>query len=58
MSLVASVEDICQLGAETGGEGWTEEKVASVLERVRRLDPPGIACTNLRFSGEIFVTCL
>lgn len=48
--LVASVEDICRLGREGGGEAWTEEQVTAVLERVRRLDPPGIACTNLRES--------
>ena len=48
--LVASVEDICRLGREGEGDTWTEEQVAAVLERVRRLDPPGIACTNLRES--------
>ncbi len=48
--LVASVEEICRLGAENGGEGWTESQVGDVLDRVRRLDPPGIACASLRES--------
>jgi len=49
--LVASVEELCAAG--TNGEGnvaWTEEMVRAVLDKVRRLDPPGIACSDLRES--------
>jgi RNA polymerase sigma-54 factor len=44
--LVASIEEIRSTGDE--GEPWTEEEVLAVLERVRRLDPPGIACASLQ----------
>jgi RNA polymerase sigma-54 factor len=47
--LVASVEEIAQSGG-TDGEPWSEDAVRAVLDRVRRLDPPGIACTSLRES--------
>lgn len=47
--LVASVEEIA-LGGRGEGEAWSEEAVRAVLDRVRRLDPPGIACANLRES--------
>ncbi|GMU65708.1 MAG: RNA polymerase sigma-54 factor [Acidobacteriota bacterium] len=43
--LVASIEEVRSTGDE--GEPWTEEEVQAVLARVRRLDPPGIACSNL-----------
>jgi len=50
--LVASVDEICRLGsedeAEDGGEPWTRDEVEAVIARVRRFDPPGIACTDLR----------
>jgi RNA polymerase sigma-54 factor len=49
--LVASVEEIAKLGGEEDSrEPWSEAEVAAVLDRVRRLDPPGIGCSNLRES--------
>ncbi|HSM13426.1 MAG TPA: RNA polymerase factor sigma-54 [Thermoanaerobaculia bacterium] len=49
--LVATVEELCAAGSsEANGEPWTEEEVLATLERVRRLDPPGIACRDLRES--------
>jgi RNA polymerase sigma-54 factor len=48
--LVASVEEICQLGRTEDGEAWTAEDVAAALDKVRRLDPPGIACRDLQES--------
>jgi len=48
--LVASVEEIARLGGESEGEPWPLERVAAVLEKVRRLDPPGVACADLRES--------
>jgi len=50
--LVASIDEICRLGSadeeEEGGEPWTRDEVESVLARVRRFDPAGIGCTDLR----------
>jgi RNA polymerase sigma-54 factor len=43
--LVASIDEIRAAGDE--GEPWTEGEVSAVLARVRRLDPPGIACSSL-----------
>ncbi len=48
--LVASLEEIVELGAAGAGEPLSGEEVAAVLERVRRLDPPGIACESLQQS--------
>jgi len=48
--LVASLEEIVELGAAGAGEPLSGEEVAAVLDRVRRLDPPGIACENLQQS--------
>jgi RNA polymerase sigma-54 factor len=49
--LVASVEELCDAGCDLeGGEPWSREQVLGALERVRRLDPPGIACSNLQES--------
>jgi len=47
--LVASVEEICRASRERD-DPWNEDEVRAVLERVRRLDPPGIACADLRES--------
>ena len=47
--LVASIEEIRSTGDE--GEPWTEEEVLAVLARVRRLDPPGIACRHQGLHG-------
>jgi RNA polymerase sigma-54 factor len=48
--LVASLDEICQLG-QTDDEGEVSgEEVAEVLAYVRRLDPPGIACGTLQES--------
>ncbi len=48
--LVASLEEIVELGAAGAGEPLSGEEVAAVLDRVRRLDPPGIACESLQQS--------
>jgi len=48
--LVASTEEIRALGDGNGGDAWSEEEVREALERVRRLDPPGIACGDLQES--------
>ena len=48
--LVASLEEIVELGAAGAGEPLSGQEVAAVLDRVRRLDPPGIACENLQQS--------
>jgi RNA polymerase sigma-54 factor len=48
--LVASVEELRELGAQAEGGAWTAAEVEAALARVRRLDPPGIACTCLRES--------
>ncbi|KAB2968485.1 MAG: RNA polymerase factor sigma-54 [Thermoanaerobaculia bacterium] len=47
--LVASVEEICRSAVERGDE-WSAAEVSAVLDRVRRLDPPGIGCENLQES--------
>ena len=49
--LVASVEELCHAGGEHDeDEAWTLDQVLAALERVRRLDPPGIACSSLQES--------
>ncbi len=48
--LVATVEEICEVGTHQETEPWTEQEVRDVLDRVRRLDPPGIACSDLHES--------
>jgi RNA polymerase sigma-54 factor len=50
--LVASLEEIREMGGAGEGEesGWSEQEVRDALEKVRRLDPPGIACADLRES--------
>jgi RNA polymerase sigma-54 factor len=47
--LVSSVEELVAAGAQED-EPWSEEEVRAVLGRVRALDPPGVACANLRES--------
>ncbi len=48
--LVASVAEICDLASSGREQPLAMEQVEAVLERVRRLDPPGIACASLRES--------
>jgi RNA polymerase sigma-54 factor len=48
--LVASPEEIRELGSADVDEPLTDDEVTEVLEFVRRLDPPGIACETLRES--------
>jgi RNA polymerase sigma-54 factor len=52
--LVASLEEIREMGRGGGEEGeeggWTEEEIRDALAKVQRLDPPGIACADLRES--------
>ncbi|HEX2253579.1 MAG TPA: RNA polymerase factor sigma-54 [Thermoanaerobaculia bacterium] len=54
--LVASVDEICALGCDgsDGSNGRTEpyssEQVEAALALVRDLDPPGVACRDLRES--------
>ena len=48
--LAASIEELCGLGGGEDGEPWSNDEVAAALEKVRRLDPPGIACRDLRES--------
>jgi len=47
--LVASLEEICRAGS-VSEPPWTGDEVRAALERVRRLDPPGVACSDLRES--------
>ncbi|MBP1641344.1 MAG: rpoN1 [Acidobacteria bacterium] len=47
--LVASVEEIRRSALERGDD-WSAEEVSAALDRVRRLDPPGIACASLQES--------
>ena len=47
--LVASLEEIRELGS-VEDEPLSEEEVCDVLEYVRRLDPPGVACSTLQES--------
>jgi RNA polymerase sigma-54 factor len=44
--LVASVDELVELGASAEDGAWSEEEVQAALARVRALDPPGIACTS------------
>jgi len=49
--LVASLDEIRDLGGGSPDEpAWSEEEVRAALEKVRRLDPPGIACGDLKES--------
>jgi RNA polymerase sigma-54 factor len=48
--LVASIEELCETGPGEDEESWTEDEVRAVLDRVRRLDPPGLACHDVRES--------
>ncbi|MEO7794170.1 MAG: RNA polymerase factor sigma-54 [Thermoanaerobaculia bacterium] len=48
--LVASLDEIRNLANSDRDEPLAMELVQAVLDRVRRLDPPGIACANLRDS--------
>jgi RNA polymerase sigma-54 factor len=48
--LVASLDEIGALGGEEEGGCCSEEEVRETLEKVRRLDPPGIACADLQES--------
>jgi RNA polymerase sigma-54 factor len=48
--LVASLEEIRDLASGGLENPLAMEQVAAVLARVQRLDPPGIACANLRDS--------
>lgn len=50
--LVATLDEIRELGMpESPEEGaWSEEEVRSALAKLRRLDPPGIGCADLRES--------
>jgi len=49
--LVASIEEICRAGRADGDvPAWSEDEVRAALERVRRFDPPGVACSDLRES--------
>ncbi|MBP7588111.1 MAG: RNA polymerase factor sigma-54 [Thermoanaerobaculia bacterium] len=48
--LVASLDEIRDLASAGLEQPLAMEQVAAVLTRVQRLDPPGIACPNLRDS--------
>ncbi len=48
--LVASLDEIRELANADHEQPLDSEQIAAVLERVRRLDPPGIACASLRES--------
>ncbi len=49
--LVADLEEICQMGRQEGlGEPYSDEEVQAALELVKSLDPPGIACKDLKES--------
>jgi RNA polymerase sigma-54 factor len=49
--LVADLEEICQMGRQEGiGEAYSDEEVQQALEMVQSLDPPGIACSDLKES--------
>jgi RNA polymerase sigma-54 factor len=49
--LMASVEEICDLARDDEEtEAMTETEVQQALDLVQSLDPPGIACPNLRES--------
>ncbi len=48
--LVASLEEVRDLANSGHEQSLAMDYVAAVLERVRRLDPPGIACASLRES--------
>lgn len=49
--LVADVDELCAMGcARESGEPYPEAEVASALALVQSLDPPGVACRDLRES--------
>ncbi len=49
--LVADLGEICQMGRQEGaGEPYSDEEVEDALALVQSLDPPGIACVDLRES--------
>jgi len=48
--LVASLDEIRELANSGHDQPLDMEQIAAVLEKVRRLDPPGIACASLRES--------
>ncbi|MDX1501731.1 MAG: RNA polymerase factor sigma-54 [Thermoanaerobaculia bacterium] len=49
--LVASPEEIAAMGSdEAQGEPYAEEEVRAAIELVQSLDPPGIACRDLKES--------
>jgi RNA polymerase sigma-54 factor len=49
--LVATLEEVRSMGdGVIGGQAYSEAEVDEALEFVRNLDPPGIACFNLRES--------
>ena len=48
--LAASLEEIRDLANADHDQPLAMDEIQMVLERVRRLDPPGIACANLRDS--------
>jgi RNA polymerase sigma-54 factor len=48
--LVATPEEVLAAGGGENGEAWTREEVEHTLTKVRTLDPPGIACADLRES--------
>jgi RNA polymerase sigma-54 factor len=49
--LGASEEELRAMGSEEGdSEPFSEEEIAAALELVRNLDPPGVACRDLRES--------
>ena len=48
--LVASLEEIRDLASSGRDQPLAMAQIEAVLERVRRLDPPGIACASLRES--------
>ncbi len=49
--LVATLDEIFAMGCPDGGEAqFTREEVEAALAVIRRFDPPGIACADLRES--------
>jgi RNA polymerase sigma-54 factor len=48
--LVASPEEILEMGGSEGEEPFTAQEVEEALALVQLLDPPGIACRDLRES--------
>ena len=48
--LVASLEEIQEMGSMEDGEPFPSEDVEAALQLVRSFDPPGVACRDLRES--------